>query len=288
MARSSSPDATTRRPARCSRTASGSTRRPAASWRWRSAHEREGKFASAYREYLEAEARAGEEKQRGRARAARERSAALRPLLSRLTIDASSLAELPGGALRWNGVPLEASQLGVAHLVDGGTVEFEASALGYRVWRTMVVAPSGDALTVFVPPLEPLSIAELAPEPAEASLASELPSFAPVAERPVPAPPPAARRRARADDAPRPRRARRDRRRRRGHGPRRVCSWLSAVSRDRDSKAAATNNVCTPAAREARLAAHRSGNAATVSFAAGGALVMGGMISYFLRTPASR
>jgi hypothetical protein len=119
-------------------------------------HEREGKLASARREYIDAAARSKKEGRADRERAANERAAALAGDVSTLTIEhAASDGPSADLQLRLDGALLESSQFGAALPVDGGEHTIEAAAPGRKPFRAHVaVAPRGDAKTVVVPALE--------------------------------------------------------------------------------------------------------------------------------------
>ena len=130
-------------------------------------HEREGKLASAHREYAQAASRSAAEGRKDREQAAREKVAALEGKLSTLTI-----AVAAGDAavtVRVDGATLDTAQLGKPAPFDGGEHFIEVSAPEMKPWSTRVVlGSSAAAKTVLVPALEPeptFAIAAAAPLP---------------------------------------------------------------------------------------------------------------------------
>jgi hypothetical protein len=229
-------------------------------------HERAGKLASAYREYNEVLARSKQEPREDRERAARERVTALAARISTLTLSVSEVSGAPGLELRVDGAVIDPQQAGKPIPVDGGEHVVEAWAPGKKTWRTtLVIAASIDPRTVIVPKLE-----AQAPE----------------------APPPARRASVTARRATRtPRRAPES------NAPTAV-QWLGiaaigagvvglgaggyftlrALNQNQKSNAGCEGDVCTKEGRRDRLDARRSGDVATIAFAAGGALAAAGFV----------
>jgi hypothetical protein len=229
-------------------------------------HERAGKLASAYREYNEALARSKQEARADREHAAREHSTALGARLSSLTLSNSQVSQLTGLEVRVDGLVIDPNMFGKPIPIDGGEHVVEAWAPGKKTWRTtLTIAASIDARTVIVPQLEN------EPRKVAAPIAR-----AAATQRRAPAP----RR-----DAPEPK-------------PRASTPWLGivavstglvglgvggyftlrALSKNQDSNAGCEGDVCTPEGRRDRIDARHAGNAATIAFAAGGALAVTGFI----------
>lgn len=230
-------------------------------------HEREGKLASAYREYAEVVARsAGGDARADREKAARERMTALVNRLSTLTISIVEVGRVEALEVRINGSVVDPAQLGKAIPVDGGKQTIEAWAKDKRTWRTEVaMAASIDAKTVVIPALEqaPAKFRQVA-----------------AAARPV--------QRLRGTRPPRS-----DRSRRHSFSP-----WwgittlgvglagvsvgtyftISAIRKNQDSNAGCDGDLCTGDARQERLDARHAGNLATVAFVAGGVLATIGVV----------
>lgn len=118
-------------------------------------HEAEGRLATAWAEFNDAEARARADGREDREKLARDRVAALRPRLSTLAIDVSpELAATPGLELRVDGIVTGPGSFGVAVPVDGGQHRVEAKAPGKLPFEASVnVKPESDAVRVSVPAL---------------------------------------------------------------------------------------------------------------------------------------
>ncbi|HEX6242200.1 MAG TPA: hypothetical protein VFZ61_14920, partial [Polyangiales bacterium] len=238
-------------------------------------HERQGKLASALREYEQAAQRAHAEGRPDREQAARVQATALRARASTLTIQTQD----PAAEVRvlLNGTPLTAEELRAPIPVDGGFVLVEAEAAGKTPWqRRFTVADSVDALKLVIPSLTPLS-------PPVTALVPSAPASAPSSPAPAPATP--------APPSKKP-------------APKRLtgAQWagiglfaagaaaagvaagftVKAARENKDSSAGCVDDVCTPEARELRLSARRAGNIATVSAAASGAFVAAGLVSYLI------
>ena len=145
-------------------------------------HEMQGKTASAWSEYAQAEALALREKDKWRARIAREHAADLKQKLSMLTIDVPS--PVPGLQVFRDGSLVGAASFGVSVAVDPGAHLIEARAEQYAPWSFEVtVGKDGDAKKVKVPALEPIPL----PPPPPTSIA---PLATVAAPPPPPLPPP--------------------------------------------------------------------------------------------------
>jgi hypothetical protein len=151
-------------------------------------HEQQGKLASAWAEFADAEARSRVEGRADRERTAREHGAALRPRLSTLTVEVPGDAALMAGlTIIVDGVQIGQAAWNTAIPVDGGAHRVEALAPGRLPWSASVsVGPGGDRARVAV------SLA-VAPPPPRTAAAPD-PAAAPVvkAAAAVPAPEPAA------------------------------------------------------------------------------------------------
>ncbi len=131
-------------------------------------HERQGKLASALREYGEAVERSRSEKRLDREQAARARVFALQASAS--TVAISTMQRSEELTVRLNDARLTPDQLGRPLPVDGGFLLVEAEALGAKPWRQHVkVADSGEAVTLTVPVLEPERQAAVPARPAPAA-----------------------------------------------------------------------------------------------------------------------
>ncbi len=255
-------------------------------------HEREGKIASAWGEYVDVAVRSKGESRPDREKAARAKASELEPAVSRLKVTLSEeAAGIPGLVVKCNGSLLGAALLGTALPIDGGTQSVEASAPGKKPWAAKIeMAATGDRRSIRVPDLD-----DAGAEPAPTKRAT------PAAEKPVektpepvsnvdqapaidiasnPAMPPAA-----------------DSRR----------SWtgfqragivtgiagiaglgvggyftLRAISKNSDSKSGCIEDLCTPSGKQDRLDARAAGNTATIALIGGGALTAAGATMFFL------
>jgi hypothetical protein len=235
-------------------------------------HEREGKLASAFREYGEAAKRSAREGRKDRELAARRSAAALAPQVPTLTIRFNGKSERVEVEL--DGVPVAGSLLGTALPVDGGEHVVKATFPDRRTSTTRVsLAERMDSEAILIVPLD-----------------DELPAARTAAR--------SQRHRARAA-ASRGRSANvASDRGAEQHG---LSGWqwtgiitlgvgvvglgaggflaLDAVAKNRDSEAACEGDVCTLVGKRDRQYALQSGDRATIAFAAGGALAAIGLMA---------
>ena len=129
-------------------------------------HERAGKLATAWVEFIEAAGRANADRNPEREATARERADALLPRLSFLVIRVNrATAGLPGLTVLHDDVTLRPAAFGAAIPVDPGPHVVHAEAPGYAAWETTVdvgLEPQRQALDV--PALEAI-VAPVAPPP---------------------------------------------------------------------------------------------------------------------------
>jgi hypothetical protein len=154
-------------------------------------HQKLGKTATAWAEFLAAEQRSRSDGRAARAAEAKRRAAALESVLSRLTILAPRA--VPGLEIRRDDQLVTSDQLGVAVPVDPGAHRIVASAPGYEPTAIdMTLGAQADSQTLTLPELQPLPGAEaLAPPSAPATTSAEpvpASSAPPVAEQPATAP----------------------------------------------------------------------------------------------------
>ncbi|XYI03876.1 hypothetical protein ACMHYB_30600 [Sorangium sp. So ce1128] len=117
-------------------------------------YERVGKMASAWAHFLEVAARVHATGDRAKEAKARERAAAVRSKVSRLTVVVEA-ASTPGLEVKRDGTPVGPGQWGVPMPVDPGTHVVAASAPGKRTWTARVeVGPGGATSTLVVRALE--------------------------------------------------------------------------------------------------------------------------------------
>lgn len=131
-------------------------------------HEKEGKTATAWAEYIEAGNLARRDGRADRAASAQKRAAELETKLSRLTISvAPATRPLAGLEIKRDGQLVPASAIGSALPVDPGEHVIEASAPGKRPARVAVsLGADGDQKTADVPEL---ADARQAPSPPAAT-----------------------------------------------------------------------------------------------------------------------
>jgi tetratricopeptide (TPR) repeat protein len=118
-------------------------------------YEKLGRTASAWSTYREAAAAARAANQGAREKNARLAADALEPKLPKLTIVVASAEANPRLEVRRDGAVIPASMWGMSVAIDPGDHLFEASAPGYKPWRSRLAAEAGKAVTVSVPALEP-------------------------------------------------------------------------------------------------------------------------------------
>jgi hypothetical protein len=228
--------------------------------------EQGGNLATAHRLYLAAAERSREAGRSDREQAARERAEALWPKLSTLTLELDGAAQLGaarGLVVEVDGMPLDASRLGLAVPLDGGTHRIKVSAPERFAFEASVeLAVSRDAQRLSVP-----------------GMAAEAP--APAAARPSPA-------RAAPASAARSRLT--------------PLQWVGlssitvgtgaliasmvytgrAVRANDESEPLCLGNVCSIEGREARIEARQAGHRATITLVSGAVLVTAGVLAAVL------
>jgi hypothetical protein len=242
-------------------------------------HEGEAKFASAVAEYTLVAERSAREGRSDRERVARDRALALASQVSTLTVVAPVEARASRGfVVRRGDVELARSEWNVPVPLDGGEYIIEASEPGKNTWRTHVqLAPSGERRRVVIPPLQAI---------AKAAAASPSATRARTEER-------AARREPQRE------------KRKLNRGSDRLTPLqlvgvaavgagvagigvgtvyaLRALDKYEDSnRNGCVHDVCEGQGKADRLAARSAGNMATVGFLLGGAVALGGTLSFLL------
>ena len=119
-------------------------------------HERAGKLATAWVEFIETAGRANTEHNTEREQAARQRAAALEPRLSYLVVRVEPhTASLPGLTVLSDGVTLRPAAFGSPLPVDPGKHLVRAEAPGYKAWEANVeVGDKAERATLTVPALD--------------------------------------------------------------------------------------------------------------------------------------
>jgi tetratricopeptide (TPR) repeat protein len=153
-------------------------------------YEKMGRTASAWSTYREAAAAARAANQGAREKNARRAADALEAKLPKLVIVVTGVETNPRIEVRRDGAVVPASMWGMSVAVDPGEHVFEASAPGYKPWRSRLVAEAGKAVTVNVPALEPdAKAARIAEAPATSPAGNQTSSIP--KERSPESPPPA-------------------------------------------------------------------------------------------------
>ncbi|HKQ71709.1 MAG TPA: hypothetical protein VJT73_20340 [Polyangiaceae bacterium] len=139
-----------------------------------SCHESEGKLATAWLEFVEAQSLARRDQRDDRARFAQERLARIEPKLSRLTVVVSASSDIEGLVLTLDGVAVQSPARGVPTPVDPGMHIVAASAPGRKAWFQKVnIEGAAQNVTVSIPLLDPeapvaLSVPTSVPPPSPA------------------------------------------------------------------------------------------------------------------------
>jgi hypothetical protein len=127
-------------------------------------YEKQGRTASAWREYLHVISLTVAKGDGARAEAARARAAKLESKLSRLRVVVAEAA--PGMTIERNGSLLPQEQWGTPVPVDPGSVEVVAKADGYANQKhTLTIASNPGEMRIEIAPLTKLASAEPAPGP---------------------------------------------------------------------------------------------------------------------------
>lgn len=128
-----------------------------------------GQIASAWGSFREAEEMA-HMKNDERASFAKDQATQLEPRLSRLTIQVPVAANVPGLTVRCDGGAVGSALWGTPAPINTGSHAIEASAPGYRTWKSVAaVAREGGSVTVEVPTLEKLPTGQGATNAASSS-----------------------------------------------------------------------------------------------------------------------
>jgi hypothetical protein len=229
-------------------------------------YEQSGRLASAWAGFSEAQSLSRAQNMVERERVAAERVAALEPRLSHVTLVVPG-PRPAGFSVRLGSAVVPEQSWGTALPIDPGEIELEAVAPGHEVFRTRLQIPSepGARISAVVPELQPLP---------------QLLSFEPVTAPPRPAP------RIERVDAGKTWRAvgltfvgvgavglv--------GGG---VATVLAVRSNEESlSRCHSDGRLCTPRGVELRERAALQADVATISLAAGGSLVLTGLLVYAL------
>ena len=149
-------------------------------------HQKEGRVATAWSEYRDAEAQALKARDDKRAGYAKKQAAALEPRLPQLAVAVTGMPR--GFALTRNGAPVGEASFGMLLPVDPGPQALAATAPGRERWTKRITLAEGARVRLMVPELE---IASKAPAAAAGapSTHEDAPSPAPLASPKPPDPP---------------------------------------------------------------------------------------------------
>ena len=246
--------------------------------------ERSGKTASAWAAFKEVAAEARAHAETSRATVASDRAQALEERLARLTIEPGAVQGTPGLEILRDGKALGPAELSAGLPVDPGSHVIEARAPGKGTWSTTVEVRDEARLVVTIPlladapaPLAPVPVAiapPTSPQPTQpAPLALPYTSMTTTTSADMPSSPAGGGQRATGLIVGAAGLA--------GLG---VGAYFGVVSLDRhrDAEPHCAGNVCDATGVSLRDDARQAGNASTVAFAAGGALLLGGVITYAL------
>ncbi len=159
-------------------------------------HERQGRTATAWVEFVEARGIAKADGRSQRVTFAQTHIDELEPALSRLVVQVPDESDLPDLEIRRDGSVVGRAAWGTAVPVDPGDHVLEASAPGDLPWRqSIVVGAAADTKTVVVPALRPAPVASAAPSTSGANHgsavtappATELSDVAQATDAPAPA-----------------------------------------------------------------------------------------------------
>jgi len=142
-------------------------------------HSHIGRTASAWRGFQEVAAMAGAAGQTERADVARQRAAAIEPLLSKVVLLIDRNAQPSGLSVLLDNAPIAPAVWGIPVPVDPGAHQIEAAAPGYQTWRAAIQIEAKPGTTPISPP--PLVREMAAPQapPAPAAPRATAPNVAP-------------------------------------------------------------------------------------------------------------
>ena len=152
-------------------------------------HEKQGRLATAWLEYSDAQMAARRDAREDRVEYARERALELEPKLSRLTLSLAPGADDPTLSIELDGANVGRAVLGAPTPVDPGPHTVRVSAAGKKAWTAGVeIGAAADQRSLVIPPLENMPL-----ETAPAALALNPDAPAPVrsprddlSKRPIP------------------------------------------------------------------------------------------------------
>jgi len=150
-------------------------------------HEAQGKFASAWAEFMNASAASRRDGRPDRVEYANEHAQSLLPKLSRLTITVAPNVDVSTLEITIDDTPVGAATLGVAAPLDPGEHRVEARSAGKQPFSvTVTLGAVADQQTVTIPELTPLEPGASAPPPPVAQAAPPREAAPATSERPIP------------------------------------------------------------------------------------------------------
>jgi len=235
-------------------------------------YEHQGRTASAWIMFRDAEDIANQRGDSKRAALAHGRAATLSPQLAGLLVSVPTDAPIPGLVVKRDGEIVGAAQYGVSIPIDPGKHTIDAAAPGKVAWSSTVDIPPANKTTVTVPALDEVAAPQVVVAPVTAQPSTPV--------EPPPPPPTSS------------------------GGGQRVAGLVIggvgvaglavggvfgglALGKLNASNAAgdcAPNNHCSPAGATLRYAAEDRATVSTIGFIAGGALLAGGAV-IFLTAP---
>lgn len=225
-------------------------------------HEHVGKLATAWAEFVDAAAESKRQNQTAREKVARQRADALESRLPRLELVVTDAAS--GTEIRRDGVVVGSAAWGTSIPVDPGAHTIVATAPGKDRWEGTVTAIESTTATLTVPRLVDTQVA-VAPPPPAASTTTTATVFTPVVDES------------------------------RGRSQR-TAGWivagvgvaglavggvfgLKSMGAKSDSRDHCVGNACDATGVASRDDARSFGNVATIATIAGGALLVGGLVT---------
>lgn len=116
-------------------------------------HEKQGKIASAWLDYIEAATFAARAGQKDREAFAKEQAAKLEKMLSRLAVRVPK--KTPGLVVKLDSAPMNEAVWGSAVPINPGNHSVEGAAPGYTTWsKTITIEPNSGNVDIVVPELE--------------------------------------------------------------------------------------------------------------------------------------
>ncbi|MET0591534.1 MAG: hypothetical protein ABW133_02470 [Polyangiaceae bacterium] len=130
-------------------------------------HEKEGRTASAWAEFVEALGIARKDDRPQRIEIAQQHIQSLEPTLSRLVVQVPQGSELPDLEIKRDGTAIRRAAWGTAMPVDPGEHVLEAFALGKIPWKqTVTVGGNAETKTIAVPALDNAPVVATPAQPA--------------------------------------------------------------------------------------------------------------------------